>query len=81
MPWPEPQQPYQPTRQIIAWRRARLREAGCRGPLAEQLARDARYDLHALLELVDRGCPAELAVRIVAPLDLDVDDRRLGPGR
>jgi hypothetical protein len=62
-------QPYQPPREVIAWRRARLREAGCRGPLAERLARDTRYDLHALLELVDRGCPAALAARIVAPLD------------
>lgn len=26
-------------------------------------------DLHALLELVDRGCAPELAVRIVAPLE------------
>jgi hypothetical protein len=28
-------------------------------------------DLHQLLELVDRGCPPELAVRILAPLDQD----------
>lgn len=65
MPGSGPQQPYE----VIAWRRARLREAGCRGPLAERLARDARYDLHTLLELVDRGCPPALAARIVAPLD------------
>ena len=25
--------------------------------------------LHAVLELKDRGCPAELALRILAPLD------------
>jgi hypothetical protein len=25
--------------------------------------------VHALLELTDRGCPAELAVRILAPLN------------
>ena len=25
-------------------------------------------DLHALLELVDRGCPPRLAVRILAPI-------------
>ena len=31
--------------------------------------RDTRYDLHALIELVERGCPPELAVRILAPLD------------
>jgi hypothetical protein len=28
-----------------------------------------RYDLHALIELVERGCPCHLAVRILAPLD------------
>ena len=26
-------------------------------------------DIHALLELIDLGCPPELATRIVAPLD------------
>jgi hypothetical protein len=26
-------------------------------------------DVHALLELVDRGCPPVLAARIMAPLD------------
>jgi hypothetical protein len=33
------------------------------------LARDERVDLHALLDLVQSGCPPELAVRILAPLD------------
>ncbi|WP_344257069.1 hypothetical protein [Terrabacter carboxydivorans] len=28
-----------------------------------------RVDLHALLELVDAGCPPELAARILSPLD------------
>jgi hypothetical protein len=37
--------------------------------LAARLASDPDYDLHALLELVDRGCPAELAARIVAPIE------------
>lgn len=54
---------------MVAWRITRLRTAGLRVTLAERLARDSRYDLHALLELVDRGCPAELAARILAPLD------------
>jgi hypothetical protein len=27
------------------------------------------YDLHALIELVERGCPPALAVRILGPLD------------
>jgi hypothetical protein len=29
----------------------------------------ARYDLHQLIELVEQGCPPELAVRILAPLE------------
>jgi hypothetical protein len=28
-----------------------------------------RYDLHALIDLVERGCPPELAVRILTPLE------------
>jgi hypothetical protein len=53
----------------VRWRADRLRAAGLRPELADALARDCAYDLHALLELVDRGCPPELAVRILAPLD------------
>lgn len=33
------------------------------------LAGDCAIDLHALLELVERGCHPHLAVRILAPLD------------
>jgi hypothetical protein len=54
---------------LLAWRIERLREAGLSDPLAYSVARDARYDLHQLLGLIDRGCPAELAARILAPLD------------
>jgi hypothetical protein len=32
-------------------------------------------DIHALLELVDRGCPPHLAARILAPLDCDLSPR------
>jgi hypothetical protein len=38
-------------------------------PLAARLAGDACYDLHALIELTERGCTPELAVRILAPLE------------
>ena len=51
------------------WRRDRLVDAGFPRGLAARLARDARYDLHALIELVERGCPPALAARILAPLD------------
>jgi hypothetical protein len=54
---------------VAAWRIARLRAGGFSRQLAEEITRDGRYDLHALLELADRGCPAELSVRILAPLD------------
>ena len=54
---------------VVLWRTSRLRDAGFDPQLAARLAGDCAYDLHALLGLVDRGCPAELAVRILAPLD------------
>lgn len=54
-----------------AWRVERLLAAGFPRPLAGRLAVDARIDLHAVLDLVDRGCPPHLAARIVAPLDGD----------
>jgi hypothetical protein len=57
--------------EIISWRRRQLVDAGFEPPLAALLARDAAYDLHALIELVERGCPPRLAVRILAPLDGD----------
>ena len=57
---------------VQAWRRCRLLEAGFPAGLAAAVASDPRFDLHALLQLVDRGCPPELAVRIAAPLPRDV---------
>jgi hypothetical protein len=54
---------------VVAWRTERMRTAGLPADLALRIASDRSYDLDALLELVDRGCPAELAVRILAPLD------------
>jgi hypothetical protein len=55
--------------QVVAWRRRRLLDAGFGYDLADQLAGDFRVDLHALLELVDRGCPPALAARILSPVD------------
>ena len=54
---------------VAGWRRERLLESGFAQPLAASLAGDPRYDLHVLIELVERGCPPELAVRILAPLE------------
>jgi hypothetical protein len=55
----------------VDWRARCLRDAGFERSDAERLARDPGFDLHALLELVDRGCPPDLAVRIAAPLDVE----------
>jgi hypothetical protein len=55
---------------VTAWRRRRLVETGFPEPLADRLAADAAVDVHALLQLVDRGCPPELAARILSPLTL-----------
>jgi hypothetical protein len=57
---------------VAAWRAQRLERAGFEHALAERLSRDPRWDVHALLELVERGCPPALATRILAPLDADV---------
>jgi len=54
---------------ITGWRRRQLLDSGFPRALAARVAADARYDLHALIQLVERGCPPDLAVRILAPLD------------
>jgi hypothetical protein len=58
-------------REVLTWRRRQLVAAGFELEQAGRLARDERFDLHALIELVERGCPPALAVRILAPLDAD----------
>lgn len=55
--------------ELIAWRQAQLRRAGFDSPLAASIATEQAIDLHALIELVERGCPPPLAARILAPLD------------
>jgi hypothetical protein len=54
---------------VVAWRRDQLVDSGFPAALAAELAGDRRFDLHALVELVERGCPPEIAVRIHAPLE------------
>jgi hypothetical protein len=61
---------------VVAWRRRRLERAGFASGLAGALAADWRMDLHALLELVDRGCAPSLAARILAPFDGQDDTPR-----
>jgi hypothetical protein len=62
-----------PPRRAVApdvrdWRRHVLQQAGFDHTLARELAADGGVDLHDVLKLVDRGCPPDLAARIVAPL-------------
>jgi hypothetical protein len=54
---------------IVRWRREQLVQAGFPLPLAVRIGKDGRYDLHALVELVERGCEPELASRILAPIE------------
>lgn len=60
-----------PPLDVRTWRLCRLLEAGFARSLAEELAATPAVDVHALLQLVDRGCPPELAARILAPLEPD----------
>jgi hypothetical protein len=59
------------TAALVSWRYARLRRAGLDVRPAELLSHERDLDLHALIELVERGCPPDVAVRIVAPLDTE----------
>jgi hypothetical protein len=60
-----------PTRreELISWRQVQLIRTGFDSTLAASLATERAIDLHALIELVERGCPPPLAARILAPLD------------
>ena len=55
---------------VIQWRIRRLAAAGVQPALASRVARVHGFDVHAVLDLLDRGCPVELAVRIVDPSEL-----------
>jgi hypothetical protein len=47
----------------------KLVRTGFDAELAASVAADRAMDLHALIDLVERGCPPALAARILAPLD------------
>ena len=59
-----------PPADVITWRRCRLLESGFPQELAQRLAATPDVDVHALLQLVDRGCPPHLAARILSPITL-----------
>lgn len=54
---------------VTAWRRRRLLDSGFDEALATRLAETPGVDLHALLDLVDRGCPPVTAIRILGPVN------------
>jgi hypothetical protein len=54
--------------EVVRWRCEQLVASGFANALAATIAQNSHYDLHALIELVERGCRPELAVRILAPL-------------
>jgi hypothetical protein len=56
---------------VVEWRQAQLLDAGLPRSLAARAARDERYDLHELTELVELGCEPVLAVRILQPIEQD----------
>jgi hypothetical protein len=51
---------------VERWRTAELMRVGFAGDDAVALAARTDVDLHEAIELVGRGCPPELAVRILA---------------
>jgi len=53
---------------VSGWRRDQLERAGFDRRLAHLLAAST-VDLHALIDLVEHGCPPQLATRIMAPLE------------
>jgi hypothetical protein len=54
---------------VVIWRREQLVRSGVPLSIAARAARDGGYDLHALIDLLGRGCPPDLAIRILAPLE------------
>jgi hypothetical protein len=51
--------------QVHAWRLEQLLTAGYPIPIAEQLARSGRVELHQALDLLDKGCSPQLAGEIL----------------
>lgn len=59
----------EPAGDVVRWRREQLVNTGFALPMAAVIAKDSRYDLHMLIELVEQGCEPQLAARILAPLE------------
>jgi hypothetical protein len=50
---------------VHAWRLEALERAGYDQPLSIELAERGEVDLHVAVDLLRRGCPQELAARIL----------------
>jgi hypothetical protein len=74
-PWPKHLLPPDSLRETatpaasMSWRQMQLLRAGFDPATAAEVAAERAIDLHALIGLVERGCPPELAARILAPFD------------
>jgi hypothetical protein len=71
---------------VVTWRCDQLVRSGVPPSLAARAAMDGGYDVHAFVELLERGCPPELAIRILAPLENEMpapalDAAGITPGR
>lgn len=50
---------------IVLWRAEELQRAGFRPVLADRLAARRDVDLHLAVDLLKKGCPDEMAIRIL----------------
>jgi hypothetical protein len=57
------------TADLVGWRQMQLLRVGFDSEQASRLAADRAIDLHELIDLIGRGCPPEVAVRILWPLE------------
>jgi hypothetical protein len=50
---------------ILRWRAEELERAGYEATAAVELAARTDVDLHLAVDLLERGCPSEIALRIL----------------
>jgi hypothetical protein len=53
------------TERVLLWREEELERVGYERETARDLAERTYVDLHFAMDLLRRGCPAEIAVRIL----------------
>ena len=62
---PHPTWPQDAQEAVRRWRCEQLERAGYGAPFALLLSSDDRVDLHRAVDLITRGCPEILALRIL----------------